>query len=147
MPKKDPITGCMVMTFGEFWAAEDERAGAEPGTAFENFLAAEAEAERADSQRLFNPQVAFEILNAAIEEWSWGCEEEDHITPITCVLRVYEAHATGSFRSSKTRLVAMVENVDGERGLIEMDSDHWFGTFYEPPDSDLNLRWYKKENN
>lgn len=65
MPRKDPITGCQVMTFPEFLTAEGEREGKSGGEVLEDMYKQMAEDDEQSSQQLRDPAVALPILQEA----------------------------------------------------------------------------------
>ena len=80
MPRIDPITGCEVMTFGEFLNAEGARDGKTGDEVFEDIMTEMNRANQLERERLMNPAVALEILQlAALDDLeAWRSDAEYH---------------------------------------------------------------------
>jgi len=141
MTRKDPITGCTVLTQPEFWQAEalhegKGRSGGELATEF----AAELEADRQQCEdRYRDPAVALETLRQAVEQQN---DDADVRLPLPVEVReVLDAGVGQSFRESSTGLRARALREDGVEDIIEFHSWHSSGSFHEPPDGDAYVTW------
>lgn len=141
MPRKDPITGCMVMTIGEFWQAEGERKGTSAAEEAESFFTEMADEEAKENARLREPFVAVDILRSAIEQWNKDAEPEDAVTQVYLVREVLDAESSWSFRTTKTHIRARALDSEGREGVINYWESSYSGSFYEPPDGDMEIAW------
>lgn len=162
MPKIDPITGCTVMTMGEFWASEAERegvgrCGADLAQEFYEDMAAE---EQAEEDRLKDPERAKEEFNREIQvtresgqetlDWLKGRGEEPdpgevamaNFPLVERVLEVQEAAYSGGFKGSRLKLIARCERSGGVEDVLELDMEYFSGDFYEPPSQGGCLKWH-----
>ena len=73
MPKIYPITGCSVMTMGEFLAAEGEREGKEPWKIMGEIYDVMDQENLKIEQEWSNPDEALKILQKSAQEYldSW----------------------------------------------------------------------------
>lgn len=141
MPRKDPMTGCTVMTTGEFWAkeAEAEGKGREPWELMNDFWQElEADSERC-RQQMLKPAYAFETIRREMIEIN-GCvaEEDQYRFDLVRVVRVIDADMSQNLRSSSEGFTAVVDTTDG-RKLCHFWSSHSSGSYWEPPDYDSEL--------
>jgi len=133
MPKIDPITGCSVMTEGEFWSNEAARegkgrSGGDLREEFWNEIDAEAERVAAEWRK---PEVALALLN--------GCEgfdDENEEPVIAEVLEVESSMFTQNIRSSSGQFVARVKTEAGDELRVRYSIWNTSGTRIDPPDGD-----------
>jgi hypothetical protein len=146
MPRKDPITGCTVMTLGDFWSSEakHEGKGRSAGELAEEFHD-EMEADRkACEDRYRDPEYALKVLKSAVERWN---SYEPDATPLPVpveVIEVIEVELGQGFRESILHLRARARYAGDEtlvEDIIELNDSHTSGSFYEPPDGDMNVEW------
>jgi len=140
MPRKDPITGCMVMTRAEFWASEAEHEGkGRSGSDLRDEFYEDMERERLEcEQRLRDPAEARRLIESCRLKPEDDPEEFD--PEVLEVLEVVEAHFSQSLRESTESVVARVHTAEGER-LVKAVSWASTGSFYEPPDAEAYLEW------
>lgn len=145
MPKKDPITGCMVMTMPEFLNAEAEREG--KGRCGGEILAdifteIDADSRRCE-ERLSWPNEALEALKEALKEaeeyWEDEYGEGSKVPVIVEVVKVLAAKVSQNFSSSGQMLRAEVRTDDGKLCYVEHSYSHWSGTRMDPPEEDSTL--------
>lgn len=132
MPKKDPATGCMVQTLGEFWHAEAEREGQGRSggeIALEFWEEIEADSCRCERELLGDKEGFLRTL----QSWDKDCDEEDRIR-FTGVAEILDAVVEQGGRSSSTIVVARVHTeVNGEI-FVHFCSWHESGGYYDPPE-------------
>jgi hypothetical protein len=144
MPKTDPITGCQVMTFGEFWASEAKqegqgRCGAElmaetmddMQTSFEH----EARRMKEDPSDILKTLRAWFIPED--DSWSWDEGDEPKWVP-EAIVEVEDVEVDGSFKDSGWTAVVKVRCSDDETRRLKVTYSTFHGDFYEPPSDDLN---------
>ena len=138
MPKKDPDTGCMVQTIGEFWQNEAEREGqGRSGGDLAGEFYDEIEADsRACEQEMLKDT---DGLLRALQSWDEACEEEDRIRFIS-VVSILDAQMEQRVRSGSTMILAQVvcgvlkkDWPDG-KPWVRLDSWSEAGSYYDPPD-------------
>lgn len=137
MPRKDPHTGVMVMTFGEFIADIAEKDGVRPEEVLEDIYGQMDADSEAESERLRNPAVAYEGLmtywdfnlkpDPEYGDWDWF--------PVK-VLRVDHAGFWGGFNGCSSRVNSVVLCSDGETRLLGHRSDYRSGDYINPPEWD-----------
>lgn len=137
MPRKDPITGCNVMTQAEFFASEAARNGTTASEEFEAFYTdiekMRAECEKNTQATLADPTKALAILLEGIKWSNEGLDEVDQLTPLpTKVVRTFDIESSEGLRDSILRFKAEVS--DGR--ILQYSSSHSSGSFYEPPDGE-----------
>jgi hypothetical protein len=144
MPRKDPITGCEVMTEYEFWAAEakHEGKGRMPSELMAEMFEEMGREEDQERQRLMEPAHCFEVLVSICKDFN----DEDDPTPLpTDVIEVLEVQLHQGFGGSKTAIRARCQLPDGTEGIVSAVAQHWAGSRMEPPDSDGEWHWEKPD--
>lgn len=145
MPRKDPITGCQVMTFHEFISAEAASEGKQPHELLEEMVQDIDNDIQNEEQRLKNnPDDSLKSFQEAaqfdIDEWESHKEGPKPPYPAK-VVAVIGAKVQYNFRDSKTAVVADVEADDGQVHRVHFFSWSSSGSFYEPPDHEAHLQW------
>jgi len=146
MPRKDPETGCMVMTMPEFLndQAEREGRGRTGGDILSDiFSDMDADSRRVEAE-LRKPEVALERLKQAIKDAAeyWGDDEGQEPLPVLVVVaRVRDAKVTQSFHSSSEALSAEVIDDLTRVLFVEHTTSHWSGTRMEPPEDDSGFNF------
>jgi hypothetical protein len=148
MPRIDPITGCSVMTNQEFWEAEAQREGREAHELQQDFFD-EMDKEITEQENVLrNPAEALKFLDSLVKNWNDGIDEVDRdiFVPggLVMVESIEEVKICQSFRSSSAHMVARVLFSDGIVRKVRATSSYYDGSFYEPPDYDLNLEVLEK---
>jgi predicted ribosome quality control (RQC) complex YloA/Tae2 family protein len=161
MPKIDPITGCTVMTQAEFWASEAKREGKGRcgGDLMQDFYEEMAAEERAEEDRLKDPERAKEEFNREIQvtresgqetlDWLKKRGEEPDPGEVTManfplvesVLEVLEAEYSGGFRGSKVSITARCLRSGGVEDVLEMAMEYFSGSRIDPPDQGGYIKW------
>lgn len=137
MPRKDPMTGCMVMTHGEFYAKEAERNGTSPAEEFTNDfvdmqLMFEDDA-NIEKTRLSDLSEALRQLNAGIDWFNEGMDAEDQVKKPSAIVKVYDIEAGESYSSSSLKFKVLTD--DGRN--LSYSSQETRGTYWEPPDGEI----------
>lgn len=141
MPRKDPITGCEVMTFFEFAAEEGKRDGKDPGDIMDEIAQATADDNAQMEEHYRNPKEALTV----IKEWVEGDEEWREDPESHCpeeVLEVLKVTSRSGFSGSKLFILARARCEDGKERIVEYHYQYWAGSRMEPPDEDAELRWH-----
>lgn len=145
MPRKDPITGCQVMTFGELWAAEAKRegqgrCGAELMSEMFDDMRASFEAEA--QQMKEDPSEILKTLRSWYipedDSWSWDPGDEPEWVP-EALEDVEEVECDGGFSESGWMAVVKACCSDGVTRRLRVTYTKYSGSFYEPPSDDLNV--------
>jgi hypothetical protein len=145
MPRKDPITGCNVMTSAEFWRAEAEHEGLgrEPAELMEDFYAEWAAADRASADKLKTDKAGLLKKLQEVQGMEWDCvDEEDHDKLVPEIIEVIEVHGAevhSNHGGSDTKVIADVRLVGGAVRRVKLVESESFGSFYEPPDGEAWL--------
>jgi hypothetical protein len=145
MPRTDPITGCQVLTTGEFFAAEAKREG--KGRQGYELMAEmmddmQAEFARASVELKDDPETILKELRAYYvpedDSWDWPEGEEPEWVPES-IVEVEEAEVDGSFKGSSWMAVVKALCSDGEVRRLKVVYSQFYGDFYEPPSDDINV--------
>ena len=138
MPRKDPMTGCKVMTNGEFWASEGERAGTSADVEMAKFWK-ELENEQEAQRKLYeHPPYALEFINRVIRGWQDEDNPESWIPE--SVVWVAEAAYFGTLGGEFARILAEVRRGNELRWILVWDSQT-FPSYWEPGDADGGYCW------
>ena len=140
MPKMDPISGCSVMTVGEFWASEAKKEGKEVAEVMGDFyedMAAEEESYR---------QEILSDLPGALEKLKeyYNPEYDDSGWVPVEVLAITDADTCFGYRKSSSSFTARVRFEDKIRTVCYSEVDY-SGSFYEPPDFEANCKVISEE--
>lgn len=153
MPRKDPVTGVMVMTTGEFFAKEAEREGkGRSGGELMSEMFADMEKSRQETEAEYrNPEFALKTLIEAIKnENSYLTENHaDDIANGTVqlidepvrVTEVFDVEYKENFGGRSLLLSVVAERKDGTSGVLELREWYSRGSFYEPPDGETDVWW------
>jgi hypothetical protein len=147
MPSKDPVTGCMVMTLGEFLSEEAAREGCEPHDILDEI---HREMDN-DNARIVaewkKPEEALKILKTELKQeydpnWNpkWG---DAPVNPesVVEVLEVIEAEHQQHMRSAKGHFIARVRMAGGEERKVKWYFSHYSATRLDPEDGDEGVEW------
>lgn len=169
MPRIDPITGCSVMTFPEFICGEAEREGKEPHEIMDDIVKTiEDDNEKMRQEYRTNAlkylqEEAKEQLycwtedskhNGKVDEYNrfdFKTDQYIHETrvydagprppqPIE-LIKVIEVGFKQTFKSSSSKIVAKCKADDGKEYIYNLCRSDWAGSFYEPPDCDVQFNW------
>jgi hypothetical protein len=148
MPRIDPITGCSVMTTGEFWNAEaqQEGQGRSGGDLVADFYAElEADTQRREQEFRDNPEALLTMVNEAAKLWVDGVDPED--LDGVCfpgnfkrVVEVLDVTIQDGMRNSSTSVTAKYEMGDGSLRMIMYSEWSSGGSFFEPPDFESEFK-------
>jgi hypothetical protein len=144
MPRKDPHTGCTVMTMGEFFNAEAEREGkGRSGAEVMSDMFDEIDQSFRDEEKRWrdNPNDLLEHLQTAIKEYNEADAEAEQYPLPTSIAEVLELKVDGSFRTSKFHVRARCTKEDGTVGILSFSSCQYSGSMSEPPDYDCEVKW------
>ena len=145
MPRKDPITGVMVMTNAEFWAheAKHEGKGRESWELQEEFYHDMEKARLEEEDKLRTPAHALMILQGAVEaENKYRKENKERLLAMPVkVLEVKSAAYSDGFRETSTKITATAISKGKRKGTIEFSTWSTRGSFYEPPDGETEITW------
>lgn len=145
MPRRDSVTGCQVMTFGEFWAAEAKREGqgrcgaelmAETMDDMQASFEAEARRMKEDPAEILKSLRSWYIPED--DSWSWPEGEEPEWVP-EGLEEVEEVECDGGFTESGWMAVVKARCSDGVTRRLRVTYTRHNGSFYEPPSDDLNV--------
>lgn len=149
MPRKDSITGCQVLTVGEFLTqeAEHEGKGRTGGDILrEIFDEIHADEDRRVKELTSSPEQAMHVLNEYIVENDWdkttGTDNSDlneFRFAVVSVLRVYDAEAHYGMRQSSEGFTAECVCSDGKSRTLLYRASHDSGTRIDPPDSETSV--------
>jgi len=169
MPKIDPITGCSVLTFPEFLQAEAKREGKEAHEImqelYQDMEDADNETRKDYHQNALKylQQEAKELLDCwtedikyqgEIHEYNrWDSQAQKDVTvrqvydagprppQPTKLLEVIDVQFSSTFRSSQSLIKAKCEADDGKVYIYTLVRGDYAGSFYEPPNADVDLKW------
>lgn len=150
MPKIDPVTGCEVLTLGEFLAEEaaHEGAGRSGGELLaEVFQEIDNDARREEENLRDCGKLLPRLLEAVVEEReALAGEEGAELPPIPCeVLRVLSASVHLGMSRSEEHVSCEARVEDGSVWFFAIDHRSWAGTRMEPPDYDAQLTYRRVE--
>lgn len=141
MSKKDPRTGCPVMTTKEFFQMEAEKEG-KGRTDYEVMLDVinDMEADEADMVNFMSvPENACKAICDAIDEQAPHIE--DVVEKPAKVLKVLYCRYSHSMHGYYTNMRVEAERPDGTIGHIVLDDSYDSGSYDEPPYSETNVYW------
>jgi len=142
MPKKDPVTGCMVMTMGECLQdmADKEGKGRDGWEIYGEIVDEMADDDRKQEEYMRSPEGALErvemYLKDAREYWEDMYGEGTKPPTIVEVVKVIEAQSSHSFKTSGEKFVAEVKDDAGRLLYVYGVHSYWSGTRLEPPEED-----------
>lgn len=146
MPRKDPITGCEVMTTAEFWQAEAEKEGRSAGQLQDDFFNEIADIEQKEIEKLADVENVLNILREYVISTNEYVDEEDKYSfQFTKVLEVWNNSYSCAFRGTSFEFCAKAKCDDEKIREVEFSSWQSSGSFYEPPDMEENLKILKEE--
>jgi len=148
MPRKDPETGCIVMTEGEFWQheADSEGRGRDAADLREDFYADISASMREDEDRIKNNPA--EMLDAIknyckilVDDWNYdGCAGEKPPVP-TKINSITLVNVNYNFKGSRTHVEGTAECDDGVVRNFKFTASYYDGSMHEPPDAEEWLEW------
>lgn len=144
MPRKDPITGVMVMTMGEFFNAEADREGkGRSGSEVMMDMFDEIEQSyRAEEKSWRNdPAGLLEKLQQEIKEYNAADPESEQYPIPASIVEILELKVDGSFKTSTFSVRARCTRDDGTTGILIFSSSQYSGSMIDPPDYDCDIRW------
>ncbi len=166
MHRKDPMTGCKVLTTLGFFhlEAEKEGKGRSAGDLMGEFFEDFDNEVRKEEARYWEPKYAMDILQELIKEENEYTKKDfgyymrllkegkiskgEVPTAVPTkfkVLRVLEVQHGCSFNSSSTKLIALVK-YKGKELLVYASTWRSSGSRWEPPDGETEVVWdYKPE--
>jgi hypothetical protein len=144
MPRKDPVTGCMVMTTAEFLNAEAEREG--KGRTGADIYADMMSEIDTDSRRCEDEirKDALGRFQQAIKDAGeyWDDDEGNEPLPTLAeVVHIIDVHVSQGFKGSGEMLRAEVRTTDGRLLYMEYMYSHWSGTRLDPPEDDMEFNF------
>jgi hypothetical protein len=138
MPRKDPHTGVMVMTTGEFWADMAKRNGTTPAEEMHSFYD-DMEKDRLEYEnRLRQPASALNFLLDSVKGWQ---DEDNPMLKPVAVLHVLSVEYHHSLKSSSTGMAAHCTKEDGSEGVLVAKVSDYAGSYIDPPDADGEVFW------
>lgn len=149
MPKIDPMTGCEVLTLGEFLSEEaaHEGKGRSGGELLAEMFAEIDNDSRQEEENLRDPvKLLPRLLEAVIEERDALQGEDVELPPIPCkVTRVLSASVRLGMAKSEEHVSCEAEVEDGSVWFFAIDHVSWAGSRMEPPDADTLLTYRRTE--
>lgn len=151
MPKMHPIYGVPVLTQEEFWNQEAEREGkGRCGADLMHEMYDEMDREIASQEdELKNPEILLEEIKRSLDGWNNGIDpkDEEYFHPPSEILEVRYVSISSSFRGSGVEVHGTAIRSNDKKKLkfiyIEGSSS---GSFYEPPDTEVNLIWEDEDD-
>lgn len=143
MPKKDPVTGCQVLTTAEFFQLEAELEGkGRTGADLQREFLEDQETEIArEAERYRDPAFLLEYLCAGINEWNDLADLGATVPQPLEILEVLESHVHFGFREGRVKLRVRARCEDGTEGILHFESREDAGSYLDPPDSEMNIFW------
>ena len=129
MPKKDPMTGCMVMTMPEFLQAMAKHDKCTVEEVIDSTFGEMARQEERDRQEY--KENVFENVCREIDQWNK--EAEDQIEKPVKMIELLEFDYDTSMRSFSLKVVMRAEREDGSIGILTMTVCLDYGSYWEPP--------------
>ena len=144
MPKKDPVTGCTVMTMGEFFQSEADREGkGRSGAEVMSDMFDEIEQSYRDEEKRWrdNPADLLEHLQKEVQDFNSADPDEPQLPVPTTIVEILEVKVDGSFRTSKFMARVCCTKPDVSTGILNFSSCQYSGSMAEPPDYECDLKW------
>lgn len=144
MPKKDPHTGCTVMTIGEFFQDEAKREGkGRSGAEVAADMFDEIDQSYRDEEKRWRdkPNDLLAQLQEEINQYNQGDPDEEQYPVPTEIVEILEVKVDGSFRTSVFSTRVRCKKADGTTGILSFSSTQYSGSMSEPPDYDCNIKW------
>lgn len=144
MPKKDPGTGCTVITTQEFFQGEAKqegkgRSGAE--LMIEMFDEIEASARAEENNWKTNPTELLQKLQQEIKEYNEADPEAEQYPIPTQILEVIEVKINYGMRTNSFYIRCRCIKEDGSTSILNVNTRSHSGSMYEPPDYDCEIKW------
>lgn len=144
MPKKDPITGCEVMTVGEFFQDEANREGkGRTGGDILNETLSEMDQgyQEEEARWTSKPDELLLRLQEEVKEYNELDPEAEQVSKPISIVEILEVKCSGGMRSSEFSCRVKATKEDGSVGIIKLKSWYTHGTFYDPPDGETVINW------
>ena len=140
MSKIDPITGCSVMTIGEFWASEAKKEGKEVAEVMCDFYD-----DMAAEEEVYRQEILSDLSGALdkLKEYYNPEYDDSGLVPVE-VLEISDADTCFGYRKSTSSFTAKVRFADKIRTVCYSEADY-SGSFYEPPDFEANCKVISEE--
>ncbi len=144
MPRRDPITGCMVLTIWEVLdrEAQAEGKGRTAGDLFSDMVEEMGKEEEERARQLSDPTEAMRVINDGIKWCNEGMDpKEEGFIPYTVeeVLKVSDAGASFGFRQSSESLYALTRCSDGQERTIHFGTWQDNGDRMTPPEGETTV--------
>jgi len=142
MPRKDPTTGVMVMTTGEFFEMEAKREGkGRSGIELMSDFIDQFEADRLEEERkLKDPKTALVKINDAINEYNLY-DEEIRLPVAEEVLEVVSAECCDTVRQTGFKITAKCKRSGGVVDTVTIETCYTYGTRMDPPEGETLVSW------
>lgn len=143
MPRKDPVTGCMVMTTAEFWNKMGEMEGKPAHQVMDEFYS-DMEKERQEQENKYKiPEVALATLVEAVgQENKWRRENRERPMAMPAkVLEVISVAYSFGIKNQSTKITVRAVTKGKRVGILEYSEWETAGSFYEPPDGETQISW------
>jgi len=134
MPRKDPVTGCDVMTLPEFAKAEGYNSAGE--MLDEVFKEMELDCRKWERFLFSNPKEVLKMFKTHYKEYADYFEENfQNDVPKKHVATLFVKSSQG-FKTEKHTIVAAFVCKDGKTRIQQLHHTYWGGTRLEPPEED-----------
>jgi hypothetical protein len=130
VPKKDPMTGCEVMTLDEFAAAEGTTVS---GLLEPMFYEFDKEAKEREEQIRRDPLAFFEAV-------FYACPPDEDAPPFVSG-EVVKASVNYGFNHSREEATLRLTDSRGGMWLVTAIVARWDGSRWEPPDEETSVDW------
>lgn len=154
MPRKDPITGCNVMSMGEFWLSEAERENKTVDEIIGEFYSEIDKTNKEyESNIMNNPDsVANIVIRSAVSEWQAEMEEREYrnydedynqvevFYPLA-IANIESANVEDNMSGSGLKISGEILCSDGITRKFNYWNHYCHGSFYEPPSGEEYLEW------
>ena len=131
MPRKDPITGCMVMTLPEFAKAEGYNSAGE--MLEEVWDEMDADCKKWERHLMEHPEEVMEMFQKYYKDFNDDTYKKD--IPKKHIQTLYVSSSQG-FRKEGHTVVAAFKCRDGKIKIQMLQHSYWSGTRMEPPEED-----------
>lgn len=146
MPRKDPMTGVMVMTTAELFDKMGKEEG-KPGYKVMEEMYTEMDNDKQEQRKkMEDPATALKILREVVQRDNRDAKEHGYkqIAEPIKVLKVLNVDYDYSFGSSSEKILAIALTKGKRKGVIEYSSWTTNGTYWEPTDGETEINWLSK---
>lgn len=130
MPRKDPVTGVMVQTWGEFWQKIADEHGTTPDEEINNFWQ-----ELDEDSRRVEQSIRENIQKFVVD----ALKEDSDLPDYVSVIDIESVHQTQGIKSSSLEVECLVKDLAGKKWIFNYLEWNDYGSMIDPPDQGIEV--------